>query len=167
MSKHSCKYNAYCDNAVVLGPIGCGYDTWHTEAVEEAVASGDLTPVQTFWTYQRWLNIFAFFDAHPDIKEQMEAEWPGFFDITTDFDSWDKSEFCENSSLVITGNRSINKTIEDPEFNETLAKYSTIEDNIGYTLDENPLFVNPTIGDYRIRDGVDFPDIEFEKIGRY
>ena len=162
-----CKYNAYCDNAVVLGPIGCGYDTWHTEAVEEAVASGDLTPVQTFWTYQRWLDIFAFFDAHPDIKEQMEAEWPGFFDITTDFDSWDKSEFCENSSLVITGNRSIDKTIEDPEFNETLVKYSTIEDNLCYLLDENPLFVNPTIGDYRIRESVDFPDIEFEKIGRY
>jgi hypothetical protein len=29
------------------------------------------------------------------------------------------------------------------------------------------VFVNPTLGDYRIREGADFPDIEFEKIGRY
>ena len=39
--------------------------------------------------------------------------------------------------------------------------------NSFYNTSENPLFVNPTLGDYRIRDGVDFPDIEFEKIGRY
>ena len=36
-----------------------------------------------------------------------------------------------------------------------------------FTTDENPLFVNPTRGDYRLRDGVDFPDIHFEDIGRH
>ena len=41
------------------------------------------------------------------------------------------------------------------------------ENNVMYSLDENPLFVNPSIGDYRIREGVDFYDIPYEKIGRY
>ncbi|MBQ3901542.1 MAG: hypothetical protein II736_07470, partial [Clostridia bacterium] len=71
------------------------------------------------------------------------------------------------SSLVITGNREINKNGEAPFYDETLRKYSVIEDNLAYTPDENPLFVDPASGDYRIREGVDFPDIEFEKIGRY
>ena len=57
--------------------------------------------------------------------------------------------------------------IDEKEFDETLVKYSTIEDNLCYTLGENPLFVNPTIGDYRIREGANFPDIQFEIIGQY
>ena len=162
-----CKYNAYCDNATVYGPIGCDYDTWHTEDVERAVASGDFDPVLSYWTYPRWISIFEFFDSHPEIKEQVKNEWPGFFDITTDFDRWNEREFCENSSLVITGNRSIDRVIDEKEFDETLVKYSTIEDNLCYTLGENPLFVNPTLGDYRIREGANFPDIQFEKIGQY
>jgi len=32
---------------------------------------------------------------------------------------------------------------------------------------ENPLFVNPTFGDYRIREDADFANIPYEKIGRY
>ena len=45
--------------------------------------------------------------------------------------------------------------------------YTTYEDEAAYTYAENPIFVNPTLGDYRIKDGVDFPDIRFEDIGRY
>ena len=57
----------------------------------------------------------------------------------------------------------------DPvEYKDIVLRYSTVENNRGISLKENPLFVNPTLGDYRIRDDVtDFPDIEFEKIGRY
>ena len=99
--------------------------------------------------------------------ERVSGMWPGFFDITLDVNRWQEAEFCLNSSLVITGNREINKTGEAKVYDETLRKYSVIEDNLAYTPDENPLFVDPTAGDYRIREGADFPDIEFEKIGRY
>ena len=50
---------------------------------------------------------------------------------------------------------------------DEIKQYGEVYDNTVFTEEENPLFVNPTIGDYRIRDDVDFPDIEFEKIGRY
>ena len=41
------------------------------------------------------------------------------------------------------------------------------ENNVEYKDDVNPLFVKPSTGDYRIRDGVNFYDIPYEKIGRY
>jgi len=41
------------------------------------------------------------------------------------------------------------------------------ETNLNYTLDENPYFVNPAVGDYRVLDGADFFKIPYEKIGRY
>ena len=44
--------------------------------------------------------------------------------------------------------------------------YTTYENNAAYTFGENPIFVNPTLGDYRIREGADFPDIHFEDVGR-
>ena len=93
--------------------------------------------------------------------------WPGYFDISLDLDDWQKPEFCMNSSLVITGNLEINRAGSFGEYEEMIAKYSTIENNVGYTTEENPIFVNPTAGNYSLRDGVDFPDFHFELIGRY
>ena len=67
---------------------------------------------------------------------------------------------------VATGNVFVNEgkkikiSSQSPEF-------TTMEDNEAYGLDENPFFVNPTIGDYRIKEGADCPDFPFEEIGRY
>ena len=88
-----------------------------------------------------------------------------YFDIHYDLENWDTPEFCTNNSLIITGNREINAKGVEPDYDELIRRYSVIEDNVSYTSDENPFFVNPTIGDYRLRDDVtDFPMIEFEKI---
>ncbi len=53
-------------------------------------------------------------------------------------------------------------------FSDNVRKHATkIEENKKYTLDENPYFVDPTHGDYSIKDGAGILDIQFEKIGRY
>ena len=39
--------------------------------------------------------------------------------------------------------------------------------NESYDLDTNPYFVNPAVGNYSIKDGADFADNQFAKIGRY
>ena len=39
--------------------------------------------------------------------------------------------------------------------------------DLDYSLDENPMFECPALGDYRIRDDADFMKIPFEQIGRY
>ena len=46
-------------------------------------------------------------------------------------------------------------------------EYGDVHDNMILTEDENPFFVNPAKGDYRLRDGVDFFYIPFEEMGRY
>jgi hypothetical protein len=161
------KYNTFCDNATVKGPEVCDYRFDHTLAVIEAMTEGDEDSILNSASYRRWVEGFAYFDSHPEVKEEAARKWPELFTFTTDLSRWQEREFCENSSLVITGNRSFNETAKQPEFVDIFARYSTIENNIAYSYEDNPLFVNPTLGDYRVRDGVDFPDIRFEKMGRY
>ena len=93
---------------------------------------------------------------------------PEIFELTTDPERWDDANFVLARHEIITNNRFINSSgkVSVPTA-EYVVKYSTIGGNVGYTLGENPFFVNPTLGDYRIREGVDFPDIRFEDIGRY
>ncbi len=167
MNNDISKYNTFCDNVTVRGPEVCDYRFNHTLAVIEAMTSGNEDMILNSSSYRRWVDGFAYFDSHPEVKEEAMSKWPELFTFTTDLSRWQEREFCENSSLVITGNRSFNEKAKQPEFNEVFARYSTIDDNIAYDFSENPLFVNPAIGDYRIRDGADFPDIEFEKMGRY
>ena len=50
---------------------------------------------------------------------------------------------------------------------DALMRFATVGDNLGYSLGENPCFVNPTRGDYRVVDGSGFPDAHFELMGRY
>ena len=45
--------------------------------------------------------------------------------------------------------------------------FCDVGDNADYTFAENPVFVNPTLGDYRIREGSGYLDLGFEKMGRY
>ena len=167
MNNDISKYNTFCDNATVKGPEVCDYRFDHTLAVIEAMTEGDEDSILNSASYRRWVEGFAYFDSHPEVKEEAARKWPELFTFTTDLSRWQEREFCENSSLVITGNRSFNETAKQPEFVDIFARYSTIEDNIAYSFEDNPIFVNPTRGDYRIREDADFPDIHFENIGRY
>ncbi|MBR4661201.1 MAG: S-layer homology domain-containing protein [Clostridia bacterium] len=165
------KYNEFRDNLIInpgsRGATGCEPSTDATRRTEGAMAAGDIAALTSDEYYVRWKAAFDFFDSHPDAKAKAEELWPGYFDISLDPDDWQKPEFCMNSSLVITNNVDINKTGEAIEYGETISKYSVIEDNAAYSVNENPFFVNPTLGDYRLVEGSGFPDYHFEHIGRY
>ena len=45
--------------------------------------------------------------------------------------------------------------------------YGDLKDNVVHEMDDDVGFVNPALGDYRIKDGAEVSDIHFEKIGRY
>ena len=173
MNNGICTYNTFCDNLIVKPDndegTGCDYRTGGTEAVLNAMADNDDPSVLTsVGEYRKWVSILSLFAEHPEYVEKAGDRWDWFFGMTTDVTLWDTPEFCLNNSLIITGNREINATGAEPEYNELIRRYSTIEDNVSYRSEENPLLVNPTIGDYRLREGVEgFPDFEFEKIGRY
>ena len=97
-----------------------------------------------------------------------EKRWPEIFtmDMSGEYNFDDINCPLNTSHTVLTGNYSFGNlelVIEDGA-----RKFADkIENNPSYTLDENPLFTDPTHGDYTIREGVDCIDIPFDKMGRY
>jgi len=77
--------------------------------------------------------------------------------------------YTEKDSAFVPNNTVINNASFGAKFDfpEEVIAVSTLKDNIDYKITENPIFVNPAIGDYRIRDDADFHKIPYEKIGRY
>ncbi|MBR7033220.1 MAG: S-layer homology domain-containing protein [Clostridia bacterium] len=162
------KFNTFCNNVTVMGGNIPSCSTSPIEIVDEALATGDMTKITSSGYYVKWKNESSVFDGYPEVKEILAERWPGYFDITTDLDRIKDSEFCMNNTIKAVGNRAITADGNTDPFGEKISRYSTIEDNLGYTTEENPFFVNPTIGDYRMKDGAPIAvSIPFEKIGRY
>ncbi len=104
----------------------------------------------------------------PSYGEEAEKRRPGITTYTTDLAHLGESVYALAPTSEFIGNLFIN---DDKEvmlgFASNAAEFCTVEGNTAYDYGENPIFVNPTIGDYRIREGADFPDFHFEEIGRY
>ncbi len=116
----------------------------------------------------QWISAFGYCETIPGYAEDLIARRPGAMSLITDFDRADDPNFILAPTNTFVGNLFINGDAKQLfSFGEISERYTTVENNTTFTYSENPIFVNPTIGDYRIREGVDFPDIEFEKIGRY
>ena len=118
----------------------------------------------------RWEKILEYIASVDGYAEALEARRPGATSFSFDFNGELDKNFVFAPVTDIVGNLYINKNGETDErflLVADAAEYCTIEGNSGFTFADNPVFVNPSRGDYRIRDGVDFPDIHFENIGRY
>ena len=125
------------------------------------------------WPYvlfrQWWADVFDLIETYPEYRAGVEKWCPGFLDCTMDPERVEDPEFYLNPVNSIYGNVCFNPAGEGQhaDSRDYYVKYVVYGDSLGVPLDENPCFVNPTVGDYRIREGADFPDIEFEKTGRY
>ena len=98
--------------------------------------------------------------------------WPDIFNVTLDLSDLSDPNCCLATNNTVTGNRYFDFNGERGtdtmnRFGENSAAVSTIRDNEYYTTADNPLFVNPSVGDYRLKEGTGFPDFHFEEIGRY
>ena len=109
--------------------------------------------------------------ADPAAEAAAAESAPWLLERTYDTERWADPEFVINITVEVTGNRFINKDAEVPQIwtddEEAFLKFATVGDNLGFSLGENPCFVNPTRGDYRVIDCSGFPDCHFELIGRY
>ena len=171
MNNGTSKRNCIHDN-IVVNPdsSNAALATIHSEGVsvvEYALEQGDLSIITDDWCYAYWKNSLANFDAHPEYKAKIAELWPGLLDITCDLDRMYETDFCMNSSATIKNNAEINLNGVKVNYYESALRYSDISGETAYTTDENPFFVNPTIGDYRLRDDAGFAEIPFETIGRY
>jgi hypothetical protein len=101
--------------------------------------------------------------------EKWYERWPLVYNYHLDGKRINEVECLFNNINYIKNNAVIGSRIIDTEANRdaTYNKFAVSENNIVYSLTDNPFFVNPTIGDYRIREDADFHKIPFEKIGRY
>ncbi|MBR3991807.1 MAG: S-layer homology domain-containing protein [Clostridia bacterium] len=172
MNNGNSKMNFVLNNVFISNDGNINECVVHNEGTplfEEALKAGDMNLVYNDYCYIEWNGAFSYFNSHPEDKTKAEELWPGYFDISMDFDDWQKPEFFMNSSVLCRDNVSIKAEGDAPGngSEEINIRYCTFENNRVYRPTENPLFVNPTIGDYRFRDGVGFPDFDFEKIGRY
>ena len=120
------------------------------------------------WITNDWNRIKGYCETVPGYYEDLIARRPTVANLKFDMDDILDKDFYVAPTNTLVGNLFINAEGKvDFLLHGDADHYCTVEDNVAYTYDENPVFVNPTVGDYRIREGVDFPDIHFENIGRY
>ena len=98
------------------------------------------------------------------MKERYFSKYPELSKLTADLDRAGDPDFVLYPRNYVRDNIYLTGSAKDVNATDG---YSVVEGNKRFTLKENPIFVNPTLGDYRIRDGAEFPDIQFEKAGRY
>ena len=80
-------------------------------------------------------------------------------ELIGDIDFIINPSYCDISDNITIGKENM--------INEDVSLFSKVESNLEYSIDENPVFVNPTLGDYSIREDADFFKIPFKEIGRY
>ena len=139
------------------------------ETIEEARAAGDIESLKDFRFYKQWCDLFNLFAKSPEVEEGFRKRWPEVFDLSLDLDDIDEASFVLNPVNEIRGNAYFTDKGKDYviETYDLADKWLIIEDNKFFGMNENPYFVNPSAGDYRMREDADFPDIHFELVGRY
>ena len=167
---HLGRDNSVHDNVFVdtLLAAGVGVSIPHRNTIDEIGYEAAIRTFPTDRTKMWWTNIFNLIETYPEYREGVERWCPGILTVTLDESRMDDPEFYLNPVNSVTDNVYINPEGAVNEYTDKyLVRYMTVSGLRGFTLEENPLFVNPTVGDYRIKDGAAFPDIQFEKTGRY
>ena len=168
---HDGRDNYVHDNVLISsGPTGVSVTEGYFEARRAGIV--DLTTRENGWGdyYFKWLDLFEMIEGNEEFLALMHEVRPEVFTLSTDPADAEEVNFVLCPTNVLTGNVTITEDEEKKPVSvtEALSKYCTVEGNRAYGMDENPLFVNPTLGDYRMRDDVtDFPYIPYELIGRY
>ncbi|MBQ7474931.1 MAG: S-layer homology domain-containing protein, partial [Clostridia bacterium] len=158
---HDGRSNSVHDNAMIGSNVGlsCG---GLNEELEFYKNGGVGEKDRNF--YPLWVQFMEHLDADPDLKKEYFDRYPELSLLTVDLDRVNDPNFVLCPRNYIKDNLFV--TTHPDDVNDE-RDYGVVEGNVGVTYGENPIFVNPTRGDYRIREGADFPDIQFEKIGRY
>ena len=163
---HLGRDNLVRDNVFIKG--GVGFSVKQRRDIEENGSETNPAPGEAGKTWTIWKRIFGYIDTYPEYRAGIEQWCPEVLNYHLDYNNMDDDYFVMNPVNTVKDNVYINGTGKTDVMGEKYTQiYVTVEGSRGYTFEENPMFVNPTLGDYRVREGVDFPDIEFEKIGRY
>ena len=90
------------------------------------------------------------------------ARFPEVYDFNIDPANVGKPDCLFTTINFVKNNMIIGSEIK---YGEIYDKFAEKENNVAYGLDVNPLFVDPTHGDYRFKESGKFFEIDFSKIG--
>ncbi len=156
------------DNNAIENFFVRGGGVSYTSNIPFILEEGDAA--KNDWPMSMWLNFWQtvrhYCDTVPGYREALEERRPGASSFTFDFLDPEREDFAFAPVSLARGNVFFNDSGE-VRIGSQSPEFTTLEDNRAFGLDENPFFVNPTIGDYRIKEGADCPYFPFEKIGRY
>ena len=159
--------NALCSN-ILIGQIGADVGSYTEEILEYGEEYVLLNNYSDSYLKQCWDAVREYIATVPGYAEALEERRPGATGLVFDFSRADEKDFFLAPTNTLTDNLFINEEADVRiGLNQNAADYCAVSGNRAYRNDENPVFVNPTRGDYRIREDADFPDIHFEEIGRY
>ena len=167
---HKGRDNFVHDNVFIGDQTAVALSIGQMHTVEEYGADAPSKSYDVRQTVRTYQTVFDNIAQYPEYRAGVEFWSPVVLNYHIDYDRTDDPNFIMIPINTITNNVHINEkaTFTGPPVGDKyLLQYTVVENNRGYTLSENPCFVNPTLGDYRIRDGAGVMDIEFEKIGRY
>ena len=99
--------------------------------------------------------------------QEWYKRWPELYDFSTDPADYRNPACIFSPASYASNNVAIGCPMVEYGMSDENVDYLYGENNVEYSEEENPLFVNPAIGDYRIREDADFFKIPFEKMGRY
>ena len=159
--------NTVRDNVMVNSQIeyGTKYRGMYLGDGEPSIDNVFRSP--TWWTFYYSVNLIP--AEGNAARDKWAARWPNLIKLKTDMSLVEELigdiDFIINPSYCdISDNITIGK---ENMINEDVSLFSKVESNLEYSIDENPVFVNPTLGDYSIREDADFFKIPFKEIGRY
>ncbi|MBQ7474815.1 MAG: S-layer homology domain-containing protein [Clostridia bacterium] len=163
---HDGRNNTVKDNIMIKS--GVSVTPGLRSEVIEAKEGGNVESLKDHKYYQQWVRFFENFDRYPDVEAAFREKYPEVFDLSVDLSDVDSPAFVLNPTNVVTGNAVFSAGGRDGKIglDETVLPYTPTDGNMFYGLDENPYFVNPSAGDYRMRPDSEFPDIHFELMGR-
>ena len=164
---HLGRDNVVHDNVFIHG--GASFSVGQRHEIDELGLEGAMKSGGEFRkTMNKWNKVFALIENYPEYRAGIEKWCPEVLKYHLDYDNIDDPYFVMNPVNTVRDNVYFNVRGEtDTGGGKYEDIYVILEGNRGYTFEENPMFVNPTLGDYRLQDGADFPDVHFDLIGRY
>ncbi len=164
---HQGRSNNIHDNLFVHGGVSdvCG---GVKEPINQYLETGDESVILNNDFYVRWKTFLNTLAANPALQEQFFTAYPELATLTLDVTRAGEPEFVLFPRNYIRNNWQFRDKITDLNIDEDdPVGYIIREGNVCYTLTENPCFVNPSAGDYRIVEGSGAPEIHFEQMGRH
>ncbi|MBR6915381.1 MAG: S-layer homology domain-containing protein [Clostridia bacterium] len=164
---HLGRDNTVHDNVFIHGGVGLSvgqrYEIDELGLEGAGKSGGEFRKTRSCWT-----KIFDLIETYPEYRAGIEKWCPEVLKYHLDYTRMNDRYFVMNPVNTVRDNVYINSSGNaDTTMNKYELEYVSDTGGRGYTFEQNPMFVNPTKGDYRVLNTEEFPNIDFERIGRY